>query len=78
MKRKPLGQHEKRTVVGNWNRWIWVRRARLFLVPPLCWIQAEKDGGPVLVTESSWRKISGLQMHVGTWQIWVKWRRFER
>lgn len=76
MKRKPLGQHEKRDVLGAWDSWIWVRRAHTFLVPHVCWLYAERKGGPVLKEGVHWRKISGFQVHVGTWQLWLLWRRW--
>lgn len=76
MKPYRLRPHEKRTILGDWDRWIWVRRTTLFLVPRVCWVQAEKDGSPVLLDEGSWRKISGFQVHCGTWQVWLQWRRW--
>lgn len=72
-----LEKHEKRDIAGGWDKFFWIRRARMFLVPPLCWIYAEKNGGPVLKEEAHWQKISGFQVHVGTWQLWLHWRRWK-
>lgn len=77
MKPYRLAQHEKLSVLGDCNKPVWIRRSTMFLCPPVCWIYAEKGGGPVLVTETSWRKISGVQVHVGTWQAWLHWRRWK-
>lgn len=71
-----LKPHEKRDVIGRWDDWLWVRRATMFMVPHLCWIYVEPDGGPVLLGEESWRKISGIQFHIGTWQMWMHFRRW--
>ena len=69
------GSPEKITLLGGYGRHLWLRRAGYFLTPPVCWVYAEKNGLPVLKTEASWRKISGFQVRVHTWQLWVQWRR---
>lgn len=74
MKRYRLGEHEKRTIVGDWDKRLWIRRTRFFLTPPLCLLYLEKDGSPVLKDETSWRKIVGFQFRVGTWQVFLSWR----
>lgn len=71
-----LAPHEKRTIVGGWDKPVWVRRAQVFLVPHFCWLYAEKDGGPVLVGQTKWAKWNGVQWHVGTWQVWLQFRRW--
>ena len=76
MKTYRLKPFEKREIVGGWDKPIWLRRTNTFIVPWFCWVQAEKGGGPVLIDDASWRKISGLQVHVGTWQLWIHWRRW--
>lgn len=76
MKSYRLGLHEKRDIVGNWDKPVWIRRSRhLFLHPHFCWVYKEKNGHAVLRWEVSWRKISGFQVHLGTWQLFVQWRR---
>jgi hypothetical protein len=75
MKPYKLKPHEKRDIVGGWDKRIWVRRARTSLVPPFCWLFAEEGGGPVLKGDTSWRKLSGIQFRFGTWQFWLSWRK---
>lgn len=76
MKPYRLGPHEKRTIVGDWNKRVWIRRSQmLFLNPPFCWLYQEKGGGPVLKGETSFGKLSGIQFHVGTWQVFLSWRK---
>lgn len=78
MKPYRLGEHEKRTIVGDWDRGLWIRRSRLHLTPPVCWIHATSSGRPVLCGETSWRTIRGVQARVGTWQVWVQWKPLRR
>lgn len=75
MKPYRLALHEKRTIIGAWDKRVWVRRARTFLTPPFCLLYTEPGGGPVLKGETSWRKLSGFQVRMGTWQFWLSWRR---
>ena len=76
MKPYRLAPHEKRDIIGGVFSWIWVRRATWFLTPRVCWLYNEKGGGPVLVDEVHWRKISGFQVRAGTWQMFLQWRRW--
>lgn len=75
MKSYKLKPHEKRTIIGKWDRRIWVRRSTMFLVPAFCWLYAERGGGPVLRGQESWRKLCGIQFHIGTWQFFLSWRK---
>lgn len=70
-----LKPHEKRTIIGAWDKRIWVRRANTFLTPPFCFLFTEKGGGPVLKDDTSWRKLSGIQFHIGTWQFFLSWKK---
>jgi hypothetical protein len=67
--------HEKRTIIGAWDKRVWLRRARMFLMPRFCWLYSEKGGGAVLKGQTSWRKLCGIQFHVGTWQLFLSWRK---
>lgn len=75
MKPYRLGMHEKRTLLGGWNKRVWIRRAGMFLTPPFCLLHTRKGGGPVLRGEGTWRTVSGIQFHVGSYQAFLSWRK---
>lgn len=40
------------------------------------WIYAERDGGPCLRDQTSWRKISGIWINTPRGCAWIQFRRF--
>lgn len=60
------------------TRWLELQRRAQLIPYGMGWIQSEKDGGLVLVWETSWTKISGFYLNTRWFCAWFQFRRFHR
>jgi len=58
------------------KRWIWSHRSRYGLVEPGVHISyGTPTGGPVLLSERTWRNWNGFLLSTGSFSVWLYFRR---
>lgn len=63
-----------KTIYGASNRWLWIRKYPQKRYPFVEVWHAHKDGGPVLIEESSWRTVSGVNFSFSHYGVSVQFR----